>query len=221
PRDIVRGCQLLAVERGTYELAVHRPKGRPGTNALTTLILAETKNAVLLDEMIGVLTDGAAAPMRGTPAHRALAGLGRADVAVLYRWPQGAGEAWSDYAAVAIRREQGEAWSTSLSVHDAALAPELLRIQPSSDAAFLALREDALAAIMETRIAGGDEDTPEANPAGVVLRMLGIPAPVRERLGQRQALVAAEVAPSDRSAAGLSVAVALELMDIPGASPEC
>lgn len=221
PRNIVQGCQLLAVERGTYELAIYRPRGQAEAKPRSMLILAEAKNAALLDEMIGVLTDGAAAPMRGTPAHRALVGLGRADVAVLYRWPQSAGDAWSDYASVAIRREHGETWSTSLSVHDAALAPDLLKIPVGSDAAFHALGEDALAVIVETRVSGGDQDAPESDPAGVVLRMLGIPPPVQERLGPRQVLVVAENSPPGRSAAGMSVAVALELMDIPGAAPEC
>jgi hypothetical protein len=197
PRTIDAGHQILSIEDGAYELTSNRRGGR------VTLIMGPGGRSGLFDEIVAALGARSvrAAPLGTTDAFARAAeagapGGGPEVVVLMDLGPAGTQEdtgRWQDFLVMAGRRagEEGSqdaarSWSTRVLVRDRARAPELLRIAPTSDAAFAALAEGALLAVVQS--APLSEALGPGSPVGTVLGQVPIPERARELTTGRQAL---------------------------------
>lgn len=134
PRAMTAGHQILSLEKGRYELVTHRPDveksrggGAPNASDTVLVLLAPSGKSELLDEVVLVLAEGAAAPLSKRPVHARLAQLGDAEVLVLADLSRGPGamsgmsgqgnasgqvpvaaqEPWSAFVAFGGQRDDG------------------------------------------------------------------------------------------------------------------
>jgi hypothetical protein len=229
PRGVVRGHQILSIERGRFELTSHRRDGRAGERTVTLVIgpgvvanpaLGGGRSA-LFDEMIGVLAGGGgggqgAVDLRGTVLHRRLTAIPPAidaDVLVALRLDGagGAQEPWASFALVwgaiggvqdgAAAPDGGRSISAGLMLRDPARAAELAQTPVSGDAEFRRLSDVLDLAVVQR--AGIDAlVAPLATPAVAgVLKLLGRIDGLKNELPE-----AARALVGDRRAIGLSAA---------------
>lgn len=113
PRQNAAGHQLLSVERGTYELAIHRPPpGQPGDRVV---VLGPRERPELFDQVLRQLNDSPAPGESGiflTSAATTLKELGDADALILVRRElenprdaKAAADPWAAHTAVAVRAD--------------------------------------------------------------------------------------------------------------------
>lgn len=218
PRDIVRGHQLLAIEGGRYKLALKQHRPTDGAEATSTAILGPAGAPGLLGDLLGAITEGTPAPMAGTAACDAIMGMGRAGAVALFRETGAAGEEWSDFVALSVRREGEGRWTAQLAVSDRSMRDDLLRVPVSTDGAFRAISRGALAAVVETRL---PEAAADGDGAGSVLlwllNRLGIPEELWRQFASRQAALVA-AAEGDQGE-GLRVALGIEVRDVAATAP--
>ncbi len=224
PRRVAAGHQLLSVERGEYELAVHRPRageggvGGGGPDGSRLIVLGPSKRPELFDRVLRALNDE---PLIGesslfmTAAAAGVKEVGDADAIVLVRLdvddPKKAAQAgaWAANAAFALKTDD-EGVSLRCSVSDPTAAEMLDGVGGPAidlDASFTG----ALIAISEHRVANV-----ALEPVAMVLAAVRMPAPLQQALTSGQMFVAV---PSP-AAPGVAVGLAVHMKDPYTLAPE-
>ncbi len=200
PRELVAGHLVLSIEQGAYQL-VQLPAQDGDAGA--TLVLAPAGGDGLLRETIRAHTTQRGRRLGETDAladARRLAdeaGDGTPSVLVLGRIDQEAPqdprpEGWSDYFAVSCDRLD-DGWSMRLVLRDSSFAsmmradPKRRWLEPWSDAPFDAMRDGAIAAVLEG--GGLPWNVDASNPLSVVMDWLRLPTEVTDATNGRQAFV--------------------------------
>ena len=176
PRSIVQGHQILAIEKGKYELTIHHDPAR----TWSTIVLGPAGNSDLFDGLVTMLAGQAPTPLQTHSVIDRARALGSADVLVLgaldaaEKPVNGAGSPaprpglsvtrpeWSDFAVIATREEPGglgRSWDSRVVVRQARRRAELERVPMTSDASFEALAKDSLLAILQNASISGVLET--------------------------------------------------------------
>jgi len=220
PRGAVAGHQLLSVEHGKYELAVHRP--RAGAQGERVFVLGPRGRPELFDRLLRALADTpepGEIPISATAAAASLDQLGEGNAIILVRVePSHAGEGkaaidpWAAHAALALKTD--DAGVSLRCVVSDPTAAELLDIGAGGPAIDLDAAFAGALVVMAEHPATKASLEP-GSPLATVLAAVRMPEPLQRALASGQMIV---VQPSP-APPGVAAGVAIRLHDPLGAAP--